>query len=240
MMVALLDANPSAFVNGNMNRLRTGAVLQIPTKASQTSTEAGTALAIVRSWTRDNKPPVRSPSSDSSSSDSFVEPVTLPEAEIVVVDSEPVSDLASVNSRYEQVQDELAAETMQRDELQGRVDSLSDNMEEMKTLITVRENDLETLQDEVAAAESSAAEIDAQINEISNASNDVAELQQGLNRDLADAQAAINRQADLDRNLADAEAQAQSVRLSSEEDSLRAQLATLEIEKRELESSSQV
>ena len=240
MMVALLDANPSAFVNGNMNRLRTGAVLQIPTKASQTSTEAGTALAIVRSWTRDNKPPVRSPSSDSSSSDSFVEPVTLPEAEIVVVDSEPVSDLASVNSRYEQVQDELAAETMQRDELQGRVDSLSDNMEEMKTLITVRENDLETLEDEVAAAESSAAEIDAQINEISNASNDVAELQQSLNRDLADAQAAINRQADLDRNLADAEAQAQSVRLSSEEDSLRAQLATLEIEKRELEASSQV
>jgi len=234
MMVALLDANPAAFVNGNMNRLRTGAVLEIPTVASQTLIEPASALAIVRSWTRDNKPPVRN------LNNSFVEPVivtdnTLPEAEIVITD-----DLESVNQRYEQVRDDIAAETMQRDELQGRVDSLTDNMEEMKTLITVRENDLETLENDVASAETDAAAIDAQIDNLTNASDDVAELQQGLNQEMEDAQEAISLQADLEKNLADVEAQAQSVRLSSEEDVLRAQLAALEIEKRELEASSQL
>jgi len=240
MMVALLDANPAAFVNGNMNRLRSGAVLQIPTVASQTLIEPASALAIVRSWTRDNKPPVRDINSSAST---FVEPVivtndtTLPEAEIVITDS--ANDLESINQRYEQVRDELAEETMQRDELQGRVESLTDNMEEMKTLITVRENDLATLESEVASAESDAAALDAQISNLSDASNSVAELQQGLNRDLADAQDEIKRQADLDKNLADAEAQAQSVRLSSEEDSLRTQLAALQIEKRDLEATAQ-
>ena len=238
MMVALLDANPAAFVNGNMNRLRSGAVLQIPTVASQTLIEPASALAIVRSWTRDNKPPVRNLNSGST----FVEPVivtndTLPEAEIVITDS--ANDLESINQRYEQVRDELAEETMQRDDLQGRVEGLTDNMEEMKTLITVRENDLATLESEVASAESDAAALDAQISNLSDASNSVAELQQGLNRDLADAQDEIKRQADLDKNLADAEAQAQSVRLSSEEDSLRTQLAALQIEKRDLEATAQ-
>ena len=128
MMVALLDANPAAFVNGNMNRLRSGAVLQIPTAASQTLIEPASALAIVRSWTRDNKPPVRNLNSGST----FVEPVivtndTLPEAEIVITDA--ANDLESVNQRFEQVRDELEEETMQRDELQGRVESLTDNME---------------------------------------------------------------------------------------------------------------
>ena len=237
MMVALLDANPTAFVNGNMNRLRNGAVLQIPTTASQTLVEPATALAIVSSWTRDNKPPVR----NFNRSGSSLEPVidTLPDADIVISDTAG-SDLASINSRLEQAQNELAEETMQRDDLQGRVDSLTDNVEEIDTLITLRENDLQSLQDEVTSAESDVAAIDAQINELSNASTDVAALQQGLNRDLAEAQEAINRQADLEKNLADAEAQAQSVRISSEEDSLRAQLAALEIEKRELVASSQM
>ena len=234
MMVALLDANPAAFVNGNMNRMRNGVVLQIPTVESQTLVEPATALAIVRSWTRDNRPPVRSSNSAESIVNSVVVDNNVPEAEIVV------SDLDSVNERYEQVRDELAEETLQRDELQGRVDNLADNVEAMKELITVRENDLAVLQNEVESAQSNAVAIDTEISNLSNASNDVAELQNGLNRELADAQEEINRQADLDKNIADAEAQAQSVRLSSEESALRAELAALKIEKRELEASSQV
>ena len=234
MMVALLDANPAAFVNGNMNRMRNGVVLQIPTVESQTLVEPATALAIVRSWTRDNRPPVRSSNSAASIINSVVVDNNVPEAEIVV------SDLDSVNERYEQVRDELAEETLQRDELQGRVDNLADNVEAMKELITVRENDLAVLQNEVDSAQSNAVAIDTEISNLSNASNDVAELQNGLNRELADAQEEINRQADLDKNIADAEAQAQSVRLSSEESALRAELAALKIEKRELEASSQV
>lgn len=243
MMVALLDSNPNAFVGGNMNRLVNGAVLQIPTAASQNSFEPASALAIVQSWTRDNKPPAGIATRTVTN---IVQPVVVTDdndTEIVINDQVSTTltrDLEDVNTRYEQARDELAAETKQRDELQGRVNNLTDNMEQMKTLITVRENELIELQNEVTSAENNAAEIDAQISKLSDASEGVAEMQDDLNKDLAEAQNAIERQADLEKNLASAEAEAQSVRLSSEEDSLRAQLAALEIEKRDFEATSQL
>lgn len=244
MMVALLDANPNAFVGGNMNRLVNGAVLQIPTAASQNSFEPASSLAIVQSWTRDNKPPSGIVTRTVTN---VVQPVVVTDnndTDIVINDlatsSTLTRDLEDVNTRYEQARDELAAETKQRDELQGRVNNLTDNMEQMKTLITVRENELTELQNEVTSAENDAAEIDAQISKLSDASEGVADMQDGLNKDLAEAQDAIERQADLEKNLASAEAEAQSARLSSEEDSLRAQLAALEIEKRDFEATSQL
>ncbi len=234
MMVALLNANPDAFRDGNMNRMRSGALLQIPTPESQTSVDRRNALAIVESWTRNNRPP-----QVDTGSGSFAQPE---DTEIAFENS--TSDLGSslddINQRFESVQAEIASDAIERDDLQGRFDNLSDNMQEMKSLITVRESELMKLQDEVAAAESNAAAIDAQISELSNASENVTAMQKGLNEELELAQRAIARQADADTNLATAEAEAQAVRLSSEEEALRSQLAALELEKRELEASSQL
>lgn len=237
MMVALLDANPNAFVSGNMNRMRNGAVLQIPTVAMQNAVEPANALAIVQSWTRDNRPPTRISTGTVAN---VVEPVIVTnDSDITISTAELNQNLDEVNERYEQVRTEIATDSLERDELQGRVNNLTDNMEEMKSMITVRESELSQLQAEVTAAENSAAAIDAQINELSDASEGVASMQKDLNVDLAEVQDAIERQADVEKNLATAEAEAQSVRLSSEENALRAQLAALEIEKRELEASAQ-
>ncbi len=230
MMVALLDANPEAFIGGNMNRMRTGAVLQIPSESGQRSVSARNALSIVESWTRDNRAPVRR--------EARVEPaITVEDAETVVDNS---SNLNAVTEQLETVQSEISSSTLQRDELQGRVESLTNNMEEMKGLITVRESELNQLQNEVAVAESNAAAIDAQISQLSNASAGAAQVQEGLSQELIEAQNAIAEKADADKNLATAEAEAQSILLSSEEDSLRAQLSALEVEKRDLEASSQL
>jgi pilus assembly protein FimV len=51
MLVALLQANPDAFVSGNVNRLKAGAVLEIPSadQASQESAEAASKTVIAQS-----------------------------------------------------------------------------------------------------------------------------------------------------------------------------------------------
>ena len=224
MVVALFTANPAAFIDGNMNHMINGAVLQIPAAATQRSVDPENASAIVRSWTRDNRPPA------SSSSTTFNQTET-------VVDNNNLDD---INERYEEVLSEVETGTEERDALQGRVESLTDNMEEMKSLITVRESELNKLQDEVLAAESNAAALDAQISELSNSTDRVAAEQQNLDNELTEAQNEIARQADAEKNLATAEAEAQAVLLASEEDALRSQLAALELEKRALEASSQL
>jgi len=241
MMVALLNANPSAFAGGNMNRLSNGAVLSIPTEASQRSIDPAEAFARVQSWTRDNAaniPPAPTNYSAPVDNSFPVEPAPTAETvvferdntinEIIIRDNSTVTNsLEDVNRRMEQARDDLANETIQRDELRGRVNSLESNMEQMKDLITLRESQLSELENEVANTESM----------VSNGIDD--ELQAKLDKDLADAQSAIERKADIETNLVTAQAEAQAIRLSTEEDALRAQLAALEIEKRDLAASSQ-
>ena len=53
MLVAMMRANPNAFVNGNVNRLRAGAVLQMPTEAQAQAVTAGEAKKIINAQSRD-------------------------------------------------------------------------------------------------------------------------------------------------------------------------------------------
>ena len=49
MLVAMAQANPKAFVDGNVNRLRSGAVLQMPSESAAQATPASEARQIVAS-----------------------------------------------------------------------------------------------------------------------------------------------------------------------------------------------
>ena len=53
MLVAMMRANPDAFVNGNINRLRSGAVLQMPTEAQAQATPTREARRIIAAQSRD-------------------------------------------------------------------------------------------------------------------------------------------------------------------------------------------
>ena len=53
MLVAMLQSNPDAFVGGNVNRLRSGAVLNVPTEAAASATPAPEARQIVIAQSRD-------------------------------------------------------------------------------------------------------------------------------------------------------------------------------------------
>ncbi|WP_040435217.1 FimV/HubP family polar landmark protein, partial [Melaminivora alkalimesophila] len=53
MLVAMMRANPEAFIQGNVNRLRAGAVLQMPSQADAQATPAPEARRIVAAQSRD-------------------------------------------------------------------------------------------------------------------------------------------------------------------------------------------
>jgi len=53
MLVAMLQANPDAFINGNVNRLRSGAVLNVPSETDAAATPAPEARQIVIAQSRD-------------------------------------------------------------------------------------------------------------------------------------------------------------------------------------------
>ena len=53
MLVAMLRANPNAFINGNVNRLRAGSVVQMPSRDEALSTPANEARQIVAAQSRD-------------------------------------------------------------------------------------------------------------------------------------------------------------------------------------------
>src|SRR5690606_1490944 len=51
-MIALLNANPDAFIDGNINLLKQGVVLRVPEQAEVQALEAARAMAQVREQTR--------------------------------------------------------------------------------------------------------------------------------------------------------------------------------------------
>ena len=53
MLVALLRANPDAFIQGNVNRIKAGAVLQLPSAAEASATPSGEARQILAAQSRD-------------------------------------------------------------------------------------------------------------------------------------------------------------------------------------------
>lgn len=271
MMVALLELNETAFVDGDMNQMRNGAVLTLPSAESFTDVSVSEALAIVRKQVDGSGTAIGADAGSSvtaetptieSQNDSSAKPLR-----IVGVDQDATSsgtpttdertsgadltrNLEEVNRRMQLAQEELASESMQRDELRGRVNELEDSMSKMKTLITLRESELSNLQDELDSAKTdtseAAAEAENKARMLAEAQIEkdamqvrLSELQEKITANASNAQSRVDQQADADKNLASAEAQAQSVRLATEEDTIRAQLAALREEKKLLEQTAQ-
>lgn len=53
MLVALLRANPTAFLNGNINRVKAGAIMNVPTAEQAAATPAGEATQIIVAQSKD-------------------------------------------------------------------------------------------------------------------------------------------------------------------------------------------
>jgi len=90
MMVALLEANQDAFLNGDMNQMQVGAVLQIPSADAMAAIDKGSAVAMVREQTEFQRA-----SQQLESTTEVAEDSDLPVAETTPVTEEESTDAAA-------------------------------------------------------------------------------------------------------------------------------------------------
>jgi len=181
MMLALLRANPDAFVNGNMNLLKAGVTLKVPGQDEIVAISAREALAETRRQYNEWK------SGKTSSTEAAATPATeapaktatarteapagarlqlvAPEGEAVegaaapgnpeAATAEPGS-VADLTQQLALATEEVEAGKAQSLELQSRVDELEQQVETMKRLLELKDDALAGLQGKVAGADEQA------------------------------------------------------------------------------------
>ncbi len=173
MMMALLRANPDAFINGNINGLKRGQILTIPSADEIDSLSSQEAISEVSaqnsSWGGGIADPVERADSmsvsdaddmDVMSEDSDAEMISDDESELRLVaassdgaaaggvggDSAGGADVALVSEELQAVKQENA-------ELRDRNQEAETIIQDLKRLIELKDNELATLQQQMAGGE---------------------------------------------------------------------------------------
>lgn len=169
-MVALLRANPEAFINGNLNRLRQGAVLRVPS-ASETASIAETeAAALVRrhvaEWRQAGRPvpqPLAAPEAAPESRPAAAAPAVA-DARLEIAPAVAGTSKAGTNSGIQaggegdmlanqelrQTREDLAARESELQELRERVADLEKLQKQQAQLISMKDTDLAAAQQRLA------------------------------------------------------------------------------------------
>lgn len=139
MLVALLRANPDAFINGNVNRIKAGAVLQVPSASAAAATPPDEARRTVVAQSRDfgdyrrrlaeNAPTSRVASADRQASGRLQANVEDRNANAAAPDKLTVSQGSAARA----AEDKLA-QTRQAQESSTRVAELSRNINELNKI----------------------------------------------------------------------------------------------------------
>lgn len=176
-MVALLRANPEAFINGNVNLLKQGAVLRVPEAAAAQTILESEAAALVRSqiaeWRR-ARAPIPQPAA-------VVEPASAPAAAALsrapqVADARleiaPAATGASgsgtqsgvsaggegemlANEQLQQSKEDLAAREAEVQELRSQVAELEKLKAQQEKLLAMKDSDLAAAQQRLAQSNGS-------------------------------------------------------------------------------------
>lgn len=179
LMLGLLRANPQAFIDGNINRLKTGAVLRIPTREEFAALSAAEAAAQVReqnqSWRQRATPqPVEAVSPPAASAttrppETATRPSTPSDTRLEVVPprgDRPATDAQSGASAAEgrELRAELARSREQvsvleqeNRELQSRVSDLEKIDADTRRLIELKDSQLAEAQRRLAELEAARA-----------------------------------------------------------------------------------
>lgn len=162
MMVALLRANAGAFINGNINQLKRGAILRIPTADELASLSAADATAIVReqteAWQGEREPqlqpidsiaatpsaPARSkPAADGRLS---IVPPAGAQARASQSGASAGGEGAELRSALSDARENLAARDGEIKELRSRVTDLEKLRDSNNKLVALKDSELAALQ----------------------------------------------------------------------------------------------
>ncbi|MBB5206675.1 FimV/HubP family polar landmark protein [Chiayiivirga flava] len=178
MMVALLRANPDAFIGNNINRLRSGAVLRIPGREDAVAIAAAEAAAQVRdqtqSW-RDSVQPAPQPATDDSYT-GLVEPdatrsTSAPDSRLELTPPSNEAGTASatqsgasaggegreLRADLARSREEVGTLTQENVELKSRVSELEKMQGDSSRLIELKNSELAAAQRRLAELEARAA-----------------------------------------------------------------------------------
>jgi pilus assembly protein FimV len=178
MMLALVRANPDAFVDGNINRLKAGAVLRAPEPHELTALSRAAALQEARrqneAWHEERRTSA-APRTAAAAEAAAPEAAPVPEPLLKIVappapEAEPIgepSPLAEAQSPPESVPsaeleamqaqlalaDEAAAmQQRENEELRARLTELETQMANIQRLVTLKDQELAVLQDRLRGA----------------------------------------------------------------------------------------
>jgi pilus assembly protein FimV len=177
-MVALLRANPDAFINGNLNLLKQGAVLRVPESAEAQAILESEAAALVRSqiaeW-RSARAPIPQPAA-------VVAPASAPATPVAPPRTAPVADARLeiapaatstsgsgtqsgvsaggegemlANEQLQQSKEDLAAREAEVQELRSQVADLEKLKAQQEKLLAMKDSDLAAAQQRLAQSNGS-------------------------------------------------------------------------------------
>lgn len=179
-MIALLRANPDAFIGGNINRLKAGAVLRVPDGADMAAVDTAQASRIVasqvRQWRDASRAAVAQPSADSGvvagalADNAGANPSTnngaarTSDARLEIVppgasNATQAGTQSGINAggegdmlRQEQVQTQetLAAREAEVQELKGRIAELEQLQQKQQQLMAMKDSELAAAQQRLA------------------------------------------------------------------------------------------
>lgn len=184
MMLALQRANPSAFLNNNINHLKAGVTLNIPSRDEVLSITAGAARAETRrqysEWKADHDGSAPTQATPAAAAPASADPAVVtesrlqlmaPEASAVSGDARPGEpDTPATGSAGKEVEqqlalatEEVAAERAQSAELKSRVGELEEQVATMKRLLELKDAEMARLQQTFADNDIAVPESDASL-----------------------------------------------------------------------------
>lgn len=178
-MLALLRANPEAFINGNINRLKQGAVLRVPQSAELAQLGEAEAAALVRDqmaeWRQARRPipqPVETAAPIASAPPRGA-PARVAEARLEIappdagaaaragtqsgIDAEGEGDMLA-NQQLTLTKEELAARESEVQELRAQVAELESLKQQQAKLIAMKDSELAAAQQRLAKSQGDAAQ----------------------------------------------------------------------------------
>ena len=184
MAMALLRANPSAFIDGNVNRLRAGAILTIPSTAFVEELDAGTAdadfAAQNRRWQASvatSQRPVEAPSSaiapapapapaategPDEAADETAEVATDEQGQLRIVTEKERLDVAAASEQELKEQllltlEEIESNRITTGAIESRLARLEGELNRMQELVDLKDAQIAQLQSQLSAREAAEA-----------------------------------------------------------------------------------
>ena len=173
MMAALLQANPDAFIDGNINRIKRGAVLRIPDQGALQDTSEAQAGALVReqmdAW-RSNRVPSLLPA-EAQPAAAASPPQRAPQADsrlelVPPRGDQPAEDARSgmaasdggseLRAELARTREDVSTRDQEIGELRSRVQELEQLRDDSQRLISMKDSELAALQRRLAELEAAA------------------------------------------------------------------------------------